>query len=124
MPFRNLEQNTKAGPDPHRAQQHSSACFSAPTAKERAKLTPGSQAFWGRFASSKGTLTELLSWYGPRESAEGLISLLALSCYLRRDLPHQEKALRIGENNGKLYWHKSQELKWGKAGLKVYREKK
>lgn len=29
----------------------------------------------------------------------------------------------MGENNGKLYWHKSQELTWGKARLEVYREK-
>lgn len=57
---------------------------------------------------------------GPSESGEGLVSLLRLSCYLRP----QRKGINTGENNGKLYWHKSQELKWGKAWLKVYREKK
>lgn len=28
------------------------------------------------------------------------------------------------KNNGKIYWHSSQELKWGKAGYKFTEKKK
>lgn len=50
------------------------------------------------------------------ESGVGLVSLL--------DQLSLRQGTSTGENNGKLYWHKSQGLKWGKAKLEVYREKK
>lgn len=53
------------------------------------------------------------------ESGVGLVSLLD-----QLSLRSQRKGTSTGENNGKLYWHKSQGLKWGKAKLEVYREKK
>lgn len=97
----------------------------SPTAKERAKLIWG---LWPQISICEAgnpsidiqmeTVNELLSNCGPCESGVGLVSLLD-----QLSLRSQRKGTSTGENNGKLYWHKSQGLKWGKAKLEVYREK-
>lgn len=55
---------------------------------------------------------------------ENVLKLMVVMATQLQELTKNHWSSYLLKNNGKIYWHSSQELKWGKAGYKFTEKKK
>ena len=55
---------------------------------------------------------------------ENVLKLMVVMATQPQELTKNHWSSYLLKNNGKIYWHSSQELKWGKAGYKFTEKKK